>query len=81
MKKILVGKHAGCEKIYTWDIPEDVYIPSNCSGDFAIVENKDGYAMVEIITCLEFDQERFQFLDVTYKNVVKHLYRSYVVKE
>ena len=44
--KFIHGIHPGCNKYYTWKIGETHHA---CIGDYAIVQNGAGYAMVEII--------------------------------
>lgn len=44
--KFIHGIHPGCNKYYTWKVGET---HNACIGDYAIVHNGDGYAMVEII--------------------------------
>ena len=44
--RFIHGIHPGCDKYYTWKVGE---MHHACIGDYAIVQNGDGYAMVEII--------------------------------
>ena len=47
--KIIKGRHGGDPwKEYTWACPEKLFDKAGL-GDYAIVENLDGFAMVEII--------------------------------
>lgn len=47
--KIIKGRHGGDPwKEYTWACPENIFDKAGL-GDYAIVENLDGFAMVEII--------------------------------
>lgn len=44
--RFIHGIHPGCNKYYTWQVGE---MHHACIGDYAIVQNSTGYAMVEII--------------------------------
>lgn len=68
--KVISGKHAGSSGAYNWILTKD------CSnekliGNYAIVENIDGYAMVRVIGVTEVEDKAASIRAMTGVNVNK----------
>lgn len=55
--KFIVGRHSGGGSFY-WRVPDSVILRGNIYvGDYAIVENEDGFTLVEIIAIGETSKQ------------------------
>ena len=79
--RFIIAKHSddAWGRIYSWRLSDT---QKACPGDYAIVENKDGFAMVEVAALGETDEKHEK--DVTnhskgiYKNVLYIIPRQYL---
>lgn len=82
---VIMGKYSDDNNVYTWEVPEDVQANYGKfdSGDYAIVENFNSYALVEVIGSMNIDEKYIKALTSNYKlKKVKHLLpKAYVEGE
>ena len=52
--KIIFGKHAGFGAVYSWKMPYDMKA-DEAIGNYAIVENRNDYALVKVIGLAEVE--------------------------
>lgn len=80
--KMLMAKHPDEEKARSWNIPEGMTVPE--PGNYAIVENLDSYALVEVIGTCEVAKNKARLLTGhrggASKSVIKFILKSELKK-
>lgn len=80
--KMLMAKHPDENKARAWNIPEGMTVPG--PGNYAIVENLNGYALVEVIGTCEVAKDKTHLLTGhrggVSKDVIKFILKSELKK-
>lgn len=64
MIKVILGKHAGKKDLLCWEVTPEVpyqFVDAK-SGNYAIVENRNDYAMVKVVCVAEIEEKYLHLL-------------------